>query len=162
TRRGRSDTRDDARARRCDRPGPPRKAHLTNPATTPVLFPPQPVWAHLGGTNRVWGGGCRFFSRMSEPLDLRERREMCDLMLELGPEAPTLCEGWTAFDLAAHLVVRERNPLSGPGNAFGGKAADFNEKLMAREKRHGFEEVVARARKIPFGIWSVPPIRSAF
>jgi uncharacterized protein (TIGR03083 family) len=35
-----------------------------------------------------------------------ERNELCDLMLETGPDAPTLCEGWTTRDLAAHLVIR--------------------------------------------------------
>ncbi|MFN7150135.1 MAG: maleylpyruvate isomerase N-terminal domain-containing protein, partial [Microthrixaceae bacterium] len=39
-----------------------------------------------------------------------ERRQLCDLFDELGPDVPTLCEGWTARDLAAHLVVRERRP----------------------------------------------------
>ena len=55
-------------------------------------------------------------SRSSEPLDARERRELCDLFEELGPDAPTLCEGWTTADLAAHLVVRERNPTAAPGH----------------------------------------------
>lgn len=32
-----------------------------------------------------------------------------------GPDAPTLCEGWTARDLAAHLVSRERRPDTTPG-----------------------------------------------
>jgi uncharacterized protein (TIGR03085 family) len=36
-----------------------------------------------------------------------ERSGLCDLFLEVGPDAPTLCEGWHARDLAAHLVVRE-------------------------------------------------------
>ncbi len=45
----------------------------------------------------------------------REREALCDLLLELGPHAPTLCEGWTTSDLAAHLVVRERSPLAGLG-----------------------------------------------
>jgi uncharacterized protein (TIGR03085 family) len=39
-----------------------------------------------------------------------ERRALCDLFEEVGPHAPTLCEGWDAADLAAHLVVRERRP----------------------------------------------------
>ena len=39
-----------------------------------------------------------------------ERDALCDLFLEVGPDVPTLCEGWTARDLAAHLVVRERRP----------------------------------------------------
>lgn len=40
----------------------------------------------------------------------RERAELCDLFTELGPDMPTLCEGWSTRDLAAHLVVRERRP----------------------------------------------------
>lgn len=39
-----------------------------------------------------------------------ERQELCVLFEELGPDVPTLCEGWTTRDLAAHLVVRERRP----------------------------------------------------
>ncbi|MET9861375.1 TIGR03085 family metal-binding protein [Streptomyces smyrnaeus] len=38
----------------------------------------------------------------------RERLLLADLLETHGPEAPTLCEGWTARDLAAHVVVRER------------------------------------------------------
>jgi uncharacterized protein (TIGR03085 family) len=45
----------------------------------------------------------------------QEREAICNLFVELGPDAPTLCAGWTTADLAAHLVVRERRPDSGPG-----------------------------------------------
>ncbi|MFF2526302.1 TIGR03085 family metal-binding protein [Streptomyces liangshanensis] len=38
----------------------------------------------------------------------RERLLLADLLETAGPEAPTLCEGWTTRDLAAHVVVRER------------------------------------------------------
>ncbi len=44
-----------------------------------------------------------------------ERHELCDLMDQLGPDAPTLCEGWTTRDLAAHLVVREGRPAAAAG-----------------------------------------------
>lgn len=44
-----------------------------------------------------------------------ERAALLDLFAETGPDAPTLCEGWTTYDLAAHLVARERRPLAGPG-----------------------------------------------
>jgi uncharacterized protein (TIGR03085 family) len=37
-----------------------------------------------------------------------ERAALCDLFEQVGPDAPTLCAGWTTRDLAAHLVVRER------------------------------------------------------
>jgi uncharacterized protein (TIGR03083 family) len=36
----------------------------------------------------------------------KERQALCDTLTELGPDAPTLCEGWTTADLAAHLMVR--------------------------------------------------------
>ena len=39
-----------------------------------------------------------------------ERQGLADLMVEVGPEAPTRCEGWTVRDLAAHLVLREHRP----------------------------------------------------
>jgi uncharacterized protein (TIGR03085 family) len=44
-----------------------------------------------------------------------ERHALCDLLAETGPDAPTLCQGWTTGDLAAHLVVRERRPDAAPG-----------------------------------------------
>ncbi len=36
-------------------------------------------------------------------------------MRDVGPDAPTLCEGWETRDLAAHLVVREYRPDAAPG-----------------------------------------------
>jgi uncharacterized protein (TIGR03085 family) len=46
-----------------------------------------------------------------------ERAELADLLDELGPDAPTCCEGWDTAHLAAHLVVRERRPDAMPGFA---------------------------------------------
>lgn len=37
-----------------------------------------------------------------------ERAALADLLNSLGPEAPTLNEGWQTGDLLAHLVLRER------------------------------------------------------
>ena len=45
----------------------------------------------------------------------RERAALCDLFAEVGPDAPTLCAGWTTRDLAAHLLVRERRPWASAG-----------------------------------------------
>ena len=44
-----------------------------------------------------------------------ERAAIADLFDEVGPDAPTLCEGWHTKDLAAHLVIRERRPDAGIG-----------------------------------------------
>ncbi len=40
-------------------------------------------------------------------LAVTERSLLCDLFDELGPHAPTLCEGWDTHHLAAHLYLRE-------------------------------------------------------
>jgi uncharacterized protein (TIGR03085 family) len=45
----------------------------------------------------------------------RERAALVDTMRAVGPDAPTLCEGWTTRDLAAHLVIREYRPDAAPG-----------------------------------------------
>ncbi|MGW4776574.1 TIGR03085 family metal-binding protein [Streptomyces filamentosus] len=45
----------------------------------------------------------------------RERLLLADLLEAAGPDAPTLCEGWRARDLAAHVVVRERRPDAAAG-----------------------------------------------
>lgn len=45
----------------------------------------------------------------------RQRAELLDLLAELGPFAPTLCDGWLTQDLAAHLWVREHKPSALPG-----------------------------------------------
>ncbi|MEW1724092.1 TIGR03085 family metal-binding protein [Streptomyces sp. NPDC093109] len=45
----------------------------------------------------------------------RERLLLADLLEAVGPDAPTLCDGWLARDLAAHVVVRERRPDAAGG-----------------------------------------------
>ncbi|MFG1777355.1 TIGR03085 family metal-binding protein [Micromonospora sp. NPDC049048] len=44
-----------------------------------------------------------------------EREALVDLMQTLGPDAPTVNEGWSTRDLAAHLVLRERRPDAAGG-----------------------------------------------
>lgn len=77
-----------------------------------------------------------------------EREALCTTLLAVGPDAPTLCEGWTARDLAAHLVVRERRPDAAVGlwlRAF----ATRTEQVQAGVADRPFEELVATVRKGP-------------
>lgn len=96
---------------------------------------------------------------MSAPLDARERAQLCARFDDLGPEAPTLCEGWATFDLAAHLVVRERHPLAAPGilvPALAGVA----ERAMGKEMQKGYARVVERVRTgPPPGPFAIPRVR---
>lgn len=52
---------------------------------------------------------------MTSTFARRERAALCRTLRAAGPDAPTLCDGWTARDLAAHIVVREHAPLGALG-----------------------------------------------
>jgi uncharacterized protein (TIGR03085 family) len=87
---------------------------------------------------------------MTELIDVRERRELCDLLVELGPDAPTLCEGWTTADLAAHLVLREHFHR-------------WSDAQRAAEKAKGYPAMIARLRAgAPLVPWRLPRIRNVF
>jgi uncharacterized protein (TIGR03085 family) len=87
---------------------------------------------------------------MTEPIDVRERMELCDLLLELGPDAPTLCEGWTTADLAAHLVLREHFHR-------------WSDAQRTTEKAKGLPAMVTRLRAgAPLIPWRVPRLRDTF
>lgn len=49
---------------------------------------------------------------MTTSLASSERAALCDTAIQVGPTAPTLCAGWTAADLMAHLLTREDAPLA--------------------------------------------------
>jgi uncharacterized protein (TIGR03085 family) len=96
-----------------------------------------------------------------EPLDARERRELCDLLEELGPDAPTLCDGWATIDLAAHLVVRERDLRAAPGILLGGRFEATLDRLMEGAKGTGYRNLVDRVRNgPPLGPMAVTGLRT--
>jgi uncharacterized protein (TIGR03085 family) len=98
----------------------------------------------------------------SDPIDALERAALCDLFLELGPAAPTLCEGWNTFDLAAHLHLRENDLLrAGPVVFAGDRFPDFAVKVTDRAKALGFEGLVADLRAGPPKVpWQLPGLRT--
>lgn len=82
--------------------------------------------------------------------DADERVQLCDLLDELGPSAPTLLEGWTTRDLAAHLVLRERDLVAAPFLVLPGGLQRFAEQRRARLARsHDFAWLVSRVRSGP-------------
>jgi uncharacterized protein (TIGR03085 family) len=58
-----------------------------------------------------------------------ERLSLCALLDQTGPDAPTLCEGWTTRDLAAHLVLRENRPDAALG-ILGGPLASYTQQVQ--------------------------------
>jgi uncharacterized protein (TIGR03085 family) len=78
-----------------------------------------------------------------------ERRALCALLDKTGPDAPTLCEGWTTGDMAAHLVLRERRPDAAAGVA-GGPLAGYTAHVQRRLKdRIPFADLVRMIRSGP-------------
>jgi uncharacterized protein (TIGR03085 family) len=99
---------------------------------------------------------------VTSDLDLRERRELSDLFLEVGPDAPTLSGAWTTLDLAAHLVVRERDLRGAPGILVPALEGLTERRMAAQIDRHGYEGLVELVRSgPPFGPMRIPPVRHA-
>lgn len=83
-----------------------------------------------------------------------ERQELADLFVEVGPDAPTLCEGWTTRDLAAHLVVRESRPDAAIG-IIAKPLAGYTDSVQKGVAAKPWSELVDAVR-------SGPPIYSPF
>ncbi len=84
------------------------------------------------------------------PFDARERATLCDLFEHLGPDAPTLLDSWTTKKLAAHLLLRERDPIAAPCLVLPGALARFAERRTATMvDRREFGWLVDRLRSGP-------------
>jgi uncharacterized protein (TIGR03085 family) len=84
-----------------------------------------------------------------------ERTALVDALREVGPEAPTLCEGWTAKDLAAHIYVREHRPDASLGVLPLGPLSAYTARVMRSALRtHGFDGLLEALREVPV-MWRV-------
>ncbi|WP_329789645.1 TIGR03085 family metal-binding protein [Lentzea sp. DG1S-22] len=80
-----------------------------------------------------------------------ERKALVDLMTELGPDAPTLCDPWRTLDLAAHLAIRERRPDTAPGIVLP-VFASWTGKVQEDYKHKAWSELLDLVRTPPFWI----------
>ncbi|QLE71646.1 TIGR03085 family protein [Streptomyces rectiverticillatus] len=78
----------------------------------------------------------------------RERLFLADLLESAGPNAPTLCGGWRARDLAAHVVVRERRADAAAGILLKPLAARL-ERVQAEFAAKPYEELIQLIRTGP-------------
>ncbi|MCW2803560.1 MAG: hypothetical protein JWN06_1777 [Propionibacteriaceae bacterium] len=89
-----------------------------------------------------------------------ERADLCDLLDKVGPDAPTLCVPWNAHDLAAHLWIRETDPLGASG-ILAKPLAGLTERRMAEvRQRWEFDELVEKLRNGParFSVFAFPGV----
>ncbi|WP_276847992.1 TIGR03085 family metal-binding protein [Corynebacterium pyruviciproducens] len=82
-----------------------------------------------------------------------ERCRLAETLLSVGPDAPTLCEGWTTLDLAVHLYVRE-NRLDAAAGIFIPLFKDRLETVSREVASWGYESVVKKWAK--GSRWPVP------
>jgi uncharacterized protein (TIGR03085 family) len=80
-----------------------------------------------------------------------ERAALADTLEAVGPDAPTLCTGWAARDLAAHLLLRERYPVAAAGIMVG-PLAGYAERRQKSIARRDFTELLTQLRNPP--VWS--------
>ncbi len=82
---------------------------------------------------------------MSTTFARQERAALCDLALEVGPDAPTRCGEWSAKELVIHLLVRERSPLGAPGMLIP-PLSGLTDRAMAALAHEPFDGLVERLR----------------
>jgi uncharacterized protein (TIGR03085 family) len=78
-----------------------------------------------------------------------ERNALADTLLTAGPDAPTLCAGWTARDLAAHVVTRDRRPDAAPGVILKPLSGWTERVRRGYRDGHSYPELVALVRQAP-------------
>lgn len=77
------------------------------------------------------------------------RAQLCDALDAVEPDAPTLCDGWTAHDLAAHVWIRENDMFNAAGimiPRFAGRTARRSEDL---KRERPYSDLVAAIRQGP-------------
>ncbi|CAB4778669.1 MAG: TIGR03085 family protein [Actinobacteria bacterium] len=77
-----------------------------------------------------------------------ERAVLSDLLDQLGPDVPTLCEGWTARDLAGHLIVREGRPDAAMGIMVPALAG-YEKKVRLKAQNKDWDAVINKIRTGP-------------
>ena len=92
-----------------------------------------------------------------------QRAQLVDTLNSLSDEqwaAETMCAGWGAGDLSAHLLAREREPLASPGVVLGGPFATYFAKRMRARKAEGRERLIVQLANGPTWWMSKGPMDS--
>jgi hypothetical protein len=93
---------------------------------------------------------------MSRELAQRQLLLCCGALAAAGPDAATLCDGWTAWDLAGHLWLLKHDPLAWPGMAEPAPGPLADRRVRRLRARWPFPGVVRRLRAGPAPIACMP------
>lgn len=78
-----------------------------------------------------------------------ERAALCDTLLEVGPDAPTLSGSWTTGDLVAHLIVREGRPDLAAGILVPALSGRTEAAMTRLRTQHTYPDLIERLRQGP-------------
>lgn len=78
-----------------------------------------------------------------------ERAALADLFDVVGPDAPTLCGGWTTTDLALHLVIREKGDPASLADAPTPLAGYLQRRRRSILAENGYAGLVEKLRTGP-------------
>lgn len=112
-----------------------RLGHMTNNQANPYGNPEKPQRPSLG-------------SGISPNVSQLERAQLAQLLLDKGPDAPTLCDGWNTRDMVTHLVVRENRPDAAAG-MFVPFLGDHLDKVSKEVAEQPYEQLVEKFRQGP-------------
>ena len=89
-----------------------------------------------------------------------ERADLCDLFDRVGPDQPTMCEGWLTHDLAAHLWIRETDPIGAAGMIVKPMSGVYERRMAETKQRWPYAELVDRLRHGParFSLFALPGV----
>jgi uncharacterized protein (TIGR03085 family) len=81
-----------------------------------------------------------------------QRTALCDALAAAEPDAPTLCEGWTAHDLAAHVWVRENQSFRVAPALLRGRPERIDALRQRVKAERPYAELIAALRRGPTGL----------
>lgn len=91
-------------------------------------------------------GRLAYTGRVSATLRDEQLQVLCDVLGSVDASAPTLCEGWSAHDIAIHIWVLKHDPLSWPLLVVPRLAGLATKRADALKQRWSYAELVADLR----------------
>ncbi len=96
---------------------------------------------------------------MTAELRDRQHQRFCNALAAVAPDAPTLCEGWTAHDLAVHVWQLKRDPVTWPAEILPPLRGLSRRRAADVKARWSYPDLVERLRAEPAAIACMPDDR---
>ena len=88
-----------------------------------------------------------------------QRDVFCRALASVPADAPTLCAGWTAYDLAVHVWILKHDPVAWPADLLPPLAPLARRRAERVRRRFGYRELVEVLAREPAAIACMPDDR---